>query len=195
MTLIEFPRRNGEPRTFNEAEHGLADTVRRAHRALTALGDLDLTCPDSKTLSTLIALLDDLEVNAEDIEPEEDCDGEEEGLPLFAVAGLFRRWLANTSSETPPLYNPGSPPMRGPPSEAIPRRDEGAESKGATGQRGEGKAKGAQDAPGRPVRRRPHPGSYRQGPAVPLSTTELRLQPPPLTRHARAPGGRGEERD
>jgi hypothetical protein len=88
VTLIALPRRRGAPRVFVEPPHGLE---RRITRALSALGDLDLPLPGLDELAdALIALADELEGDA-DTEPEEDCNGEEEGLPLFAAAGLTHR--------------------------------------------------------------------------------------------------------
>lgn len=90
MTLIQLPQRRGFPRTFVEPPAGLE---RRISRALDALGNLpegfDLPGLDSLS-SALIELADKLAGDPDD-EPEEDCDGEEEQLPLFAAAGLLRR--------------------------------------------------------------------------------------------------------
>jgi hypothetical protein len=61
-------------------------------RALDALGDLDLPeLPGLPELAdALIELADELTGDA-DLEPEDDCDGEEEAFPLFAFAGITRR--------------------------------------------------------------------------------------------------------
>jgi hypothetical protein len=89
VTLIELPRRRAEPRTFVEPTAGLE---RRVSRALDALGALDL--PDLPGLDALadalIAIADELQADA-DLEPEDDLDGEEEGLPLFAFAARSGR--------------------------------------------------------------------------------------------------------
>lgn len=87
MTLIELPRRRAEPRVFVEAGPGLH---RRVDRALAALGNLpdDLDLPGLDMLAgALIAIADALDGDCDD-EPEEDCDAEEERLPLFAFYRL-----------------------------------------------------------------------------------------------------------
>jgi hypothetical protein len=83
VSLIELPRRRASPRVFIEPAPGLR---RRLTRALNALGDLELELPGLDALSdALISLADELEGDA-NFEPEDDCEGEEEGLPLFAFA-------------------------------------------------------------------------------------------------------------
>jgi hypothetical protein len=88
--LIELPRRRAEPRTFVEPA---PDLHRRVSRALDALGDLpeSFDLPGLPELAgALIELADELAGDPDD-EPEEDCDGEEERLPLLAYGGLTRK--------------------------------------------------------------------------------------------------------
>ena len=81
MTLIELPRR-AAPRLFVEPPPDLERRVKRALRALGELADLPGLQPLAEAL---IGLADALEPDA-DLEPEDEADGEEELLPLFAYA-------------------------------------------------------------------------------------------------------------
>lgn len=89
MTLIELPRRRAAPRVFVEAPDGLQ---RRVNRALAALGDLpeEIDLPGLGDLAAALIDLADMLDGEANLEPEEDCDGEEEALPLFAFAARAR---------------------------------------------------------------------------------------------------------
>ncbi|RTL79154.1 MAG: hypothetical protein EKK29_21880 [Hyphomicrobiales bacterium] len=89
MSLIELPRHKGDPRTFMEPD---PDLEARLKRALEALGDLPIEFRGlpgfSDFADSLIELLDELEANDENCEPDEDADSEEERLDLFTFAGI-----------------------------------------------------------------------------------------------------------
>ncbi len=85
MSLIELPPRRGDLRCFIEPPHGLGGRVQRALQALSDLPDgLDL--PGLDDLSAALIEIADTREPDPDLEPEEDCDGEEERLPLFGWA-------------------------------------------------------------------------------------------------------------
>jgi hypothetical protein len=87
MMLIEFPQRRGAPRLFSEVSAGLE---RRVDHALRALGDLpdDIESPGLNDLADALIAMADAMAGDPDLEPEEDLDGEDEGLPLFEYAAL-----------------------------------------------------------------------------------------------------------
>ena len=84
MMLIEFPQRRGVSRLFSEVSAGLE---RRVDHALRALPD-DIELPGLNDLADALIAMADAMAGDPDLEPEEDLDGEDEGLPLFEYAAL-----------------------------------------------------------------------------------------------------------
>ena len=74
-------------RLFSEVSAGLE---RRVNRALRALGDLpdDIELPGLNDLADAPIAMADTMAGDPDLEPEEDLDGEDEGLRLFEYAAL-----------------------------------------------------------------------------------------------------------
>jgi hypothetical protein len=83
MMLIEFPQR-GVSLLFSEVFAGLE---RRVDHALRALPD-DIELPGLNDLVDALVAMADAMAGDPDLEPEEDLDGEDEGLPLFEYAAL-----------------------------------------------------------------------------------------------------------